>query len=71
MRGQGEGCLATELEAIMGPCETWGGPHNAKQSVTGRLCQYYIMYTKLYRVCQKKLTKVVGYIITSLVLVVS
>ena len=37
MRGKGEGCLATELQEIMAPCEAWGGPHNAKQSVTVRL----------------------------------
>ena len=48
MRGKGEGCLATELQAIMGPCESWGGLHNANQSITGRLCQCYIMYIKLY-----------------------
>ena len=46
MRGKREGCLVTELQAIMGPCEARGRPHNAKQSVTGRLCQYYIMYAK-------------------------
>ena len=53
MKGKGEGCLATELQAIMGPCEAWGGLHNANQSITGRLCQYYIMYTKIYNVYYK------------------
>ena len=43
MRGKGEGCLTTE------GCR----PHIAKQLVTGRLCQYYIMYTKLYNVYYK------------------
>ena len=32
MRGKGEGCLATEMQAIMGPCEARSGPYNAKQS---------------------------------------
>ena len=41
VRGKGEGCMATELLAIIAPCEARGGPHNAKQSVTGRLCQFY------------------------------
>ena len=41
MRGHGEGCLATELQVIMALCEARGGSHNAKQSVTGRLCQFY------------------------------
>ena len=53
MRGKGEGCLATELQAIMGLCEARGGPHNAKQLVTERLGQYYTMYTKLYNVYYK------------------
>ena len=41
MRGKGEDFLATELQAIMAPCETRGGPHNVKQSVTEQLCQFY------------------------------
>ena len=53
MRGKGEGCLVTELQAIMAPSESWGWPHNAKHSVTGRLCQYYKMYIKLYNVYYK------------------
>ena len=48
--GEAEGCLATELQAIMGLCEARDRPQNAKQSVTERLCQYYIMHTKLYNV---------------------
>ena len=52
-RGAEEGCLATELQVIMGQCEARGEPHNAKQSVTGRLCQYYITYTKSYDVYYK------------------
>ena len=47
MKGKEEGCLATELQTIMVPCEVRGGPHNAKQLVTGRLCQYFIINTKL------------------------
>ena len=53
MRGKEEGFLATELQTIMGPCEAWGGLHNPIQSITGRLCQYYIMHTKLYNVYYK------------------
>ena len=51
MRGKVEGSLATELQEIMALCEAVGGPHNAKQSVTGRLCQYYIMYSVYYIIC--------------------
>ena len=54
MRGKGEGRWSTELQAIMGRCEACGVLQNANQSITGRLCQYYLMYTKLYNVYYEK-----------------
>ena len=41
IRGKGEGCLATERQAIVALYEARDGPHNVKQSVTGKLCQFY------------------------------
>ena len=40
MRGKGEGCLATELQVIMAPCEERGGPHNAKKLVTANFANF-------------------------------
>ena len=39
------GCLV-RASGNHGPVRSTGRAHNAKQSVTGRLCQYYIMDTK-------------------------